>query len=69
MKFNNNDTMTSFRLPIDVDKKMDWVAEQRWTDKSSIYRDAVRKYLVDPDVQEYFTDEYIALNEHLRPTF
>ena len=61
--------MTSFRLPIDVDKKMDWVAEQRWTDKSSIYRDAVRKYLVDPDVQEYFTDEYIALNEHLRPTF
>jgi predicted transcriptional regulator len=69
MKFNNNDTMTSFRLPIDVDKKMDWVAEQRWTDKSSIYRDAVRKYLVDPDVQEYFTDDYIALNEHLRPTF
>ena len=69
MKFNNNDTMTSFRLPIDVDKKMDWVAEQRWTDKSSIYRDAVRKYLVDPDAQEYFTDDYIALNEHLRPTF
>lgn len=69
MKFRNNDTMTSFRLPVDVDKRMDWVASQRFTDKSSIYRDAVRKYLIAPDVQEMFTENYIALNAHHRPTF
>jgi predicted DNA-binding protein len=43
MQFKNNDTMVSFRIPTDVDARMDWISDQKWTDKSSIYRDAVRK--------------------------
>ena len=67
MKFRNNDTMVSFRIPSDVDARMDWISDQKWTDKSSIYRDAVRKYLTENE--DYFSDEYIQLNQHLQPSF
>ena len=51
MKFKNNDTMVSFRIPTEVDARMDWISTQKWTDKSSIYRDAVRKYLSENVIQ------------------
>ena len=66
MKFRNNDTMISFRIQSEVDAKMDWISTQKWTDKSSIYRDAVRAYLKENT--EYFSDEYLKLNEHLQPS-
>ena len=67
MQFKNNDTMVSFRIPTDVDARMDWISDQKWTDKSSIYRDAVRKYLKEN--QDLFSEEYINLNQHLQPNF
>lgn len=67
MQFKNNDTMVSFRILTDVDARMDWISDQKWTDKSSIYRDAVRKYLKEN--QDLFTEEYIQMNQHLQPNF
>lgn len=67
MKFKNNDTMVSFRIPTEVDARMDWISTQKWTDKSSIYRDAVRKYLTENE--DYFSEEFIQSNRHLQPTF
>ena len=28
MQFKNNDTMVSFRIPTDVDARMDWIGER-----------------------------------------
>ena len=67
MQFKNNDTMVSFRIPTDVDARMDCISDQKWTDKSSIYRDAVRKYLKEN--QDLFSEDYIQLNQHLQPNF
>lgn len=67
MQFKNNDTMVSFRIPTDVDARMDWISDQKWTDKSSIYRDAVRKYLKEN--QDFFTEDYFHLNQPLQPNF
>ena len=67
MKHKNKDTMVSFRIPQDVDTRMDYISTQRWTDKSSIYRDAVRNYLTENE--ELFTEEYCQLNAHLQPNY
>ena len=50
--------MVSFRIPQEVDTRMDYISTQRWTDKSSIYRDAVRKYLTENE--ELFTETELA---------
>jgi len=67
MQFKNNDTMVSFLNPTDVDAHMGWISDQEWTDKSSIYRDAVPKYLKEN--QDLFPEEYVQMNEHLKPNY
>ena len=67
MKHKNKGTMVSFRIHTDVDARMDYISTQRWTDKSSIYRDAVRKYLTENE--ELFNEEYCQLNAHLQPNY
>jgi predicted DNA-binding protein len=67
MRFKNQDTLISLRLPKEVDAKIDYLADQKWSDKSSIYREAIRDYLKKDEVKEYFSDEYLTLNSHLHP--
>ena len=62
MRFKNKDTLVSLRLPSEVDKKIQWIADQKYTDKSSIHRDALRVYLIEND--DFFTDAFIASNTH-----
>ena len=62
MRLRNQDTMVSIRLPKEVDTKIQWIADQKYTDKSSIHRDALRKYLIQN--QEFFTEEFISANSH-----
>ena len=50
--------MISLRLPSEVNKKIQWLADQKYTDKSSIHRDALRVYLIEND--DFFTDDYLA---------
>ena len=45
MRLRKQDVITSIRLPKEVDNKIQWIADQKYTDKSSIHRDALRKYL------------------------
>ena len=66
MKLDKKDVHVTFRIPADVDQRMDYMGEQFWTNKSSVYRDAVRLYLREH--AEYFTDEYMRLNQHHNPT-
>ena len=62
MRFKNQDTLISIRLPKEVDTKIQWIADQKYTDKSSIHRDALRMYLIQN--QEFFTEEFISQNSH-----
>ena len=62
MRLRNQETMVSIRLPKEVDTKIQWIADQKYTDKSSIHRDALRKYLIQN--QEFFTEEFISANSH-----
>ena len=62
MRFKNQDTLISIRLPKEVDTKIQWIADQKHTDKSSIHRDALRMYLIQN--QEFFTEEFISQNSH-----
>ena len=62
MRLRNQDTMVSIRLPKEVDTKIQWIADQKYTDKSSIHRDALRRYLIQN--QEFFTEEFISANSH-----
>ena len=64
MRFKNQDTLISIRLPKEVDAKIQWIADQKYTDKSSIHRDALRMYLIQN--QEFFTEEFISQNSHHR---
>ena len=64
MRFKNQDTLISIRLPKEVDTKIQWIADQKYTDKSSIHRDALRMYLIQN--QEFFTEEFISQNSHHR---
>lgn len=50
MRFKNQDTLISLRLPKEVDAKIDYLADQKWSDKSSIYREAIRDYLKKDEV-------------------
>ena len=67
MRFKNQDTLISLRLPKEVDAKIGYLADQKWSDKSSIYREAIRDYLKKDEVKEYFSEEYPSLNSHLQP--
>ena len=62
MRLRKHDVITSIRLPKEVDNKIQWIADQTYTDKSSIHRDALRRYLVQN--QEFFTEEFISANSH-----
>jgi len=62
MRFKNQDTLVSLRLPSEVDKKIQWIADQKYTDKSSIHRDALRVYLIDN--KDFFTDDFMTSNSH-----
>ena len=64
MRFKNQDKLISIRLPKEVDTKIQWIADQKYTDKSSIHRDALRMYLIQN--QEFFTEEFISQNSHHR---
>jgi len=60
MRLKEHDIITSIRLPKEVNNKIQWIADQKLTDKSSIHRDALRMYLIQN--QEFFTEEYISQN-------
>ena len=60
MRHKTQDVMTSVRLPKEMDTKLQWIADQKYTDKSSIHRDALRMYLIQN--QAFFTEEYITQN-------
>ena len=66
MKLDKKDVHVTFRIPADVDQKMDYMGDQFWTNKSSVNRDAVRLYLREH--AEYFTEEYQRLNQHHNPS-
>ena len=60
MRLKEHDIITSIRLPKEVNNKIQWIEDQKLTDKSSIHRDALRMYLIQN--QEFFTEEYISQN-------
>ena len=60
MRLKEHDIITSIRLPKEVNNKIQWIADQKLTDKSSIHRDALRMSLIQN--QEFFTEEYISQN-------
>ena len=66
-KINHNDQLISFRIPSMVDARMDFISEQRWTNKSSIYRDAVKEYLTNN--AEYFEEETIQSERLMKDDF
>ena len=66
-KINHNDSLISFRIPSMVDARMDFISEQRWTNKSSIYRDAVKEYLTNN--AEYFEEETIQSERLMKDDF
>ena len=52
--------MMSVRIPKSMDTKVQWIADQKLTDKSSIHRDALRMYFIQN--QEFFTEEFTSQN-------
>jgi predicted DNA-binding protein len=66
-KINHNDSLISFRIPSMVDARMDFISEQRWTNKSSIYRDAVKEYLTNN--ADYFEEETIQSERLIKDDF
>ena len=62
MKFNNNDRMISVRVPQDVYTKLDYIAEQNYTDLSSTIRQGCRKVIAENE--DILTDEYLNANRH-----
>ena len=62
MKFNNNDRLISFRVPQDVYTKLDYIADQNYTDLSSTIRQGLRSVITDNE--DILTDEYINANRH-----
>jgi len=66
-KLSQYNQLVSFRVPSTVDARMDFISEQRWTNKSSIYRDAVKEYLTNN--AEYFEEENIQTERLMRDDF
>ena len=62
MRFKNQDRAVNLRVPAEIYKKLDFIAEQRWTNVSSVIRNGIRKELEAND--ELFSDEYMNLNRH-----
>ena len=62
MRFNNNDRLISFRVPQDVYTKLDYIADQNYTDLSSTIRQGCRKVIAENE--DILTDEYINANRH-----
>lgn len=62
MKLNSKDRAVNLRVPAEIYEKLDFIAEQRWTNVSSVIRNGIRKELEAND--ELFSDEYINLNRH-----
>ena len=66
-KINHNDSLISFRIPSMVDARIEFISEQRWTNKSSIYRDAVKEYLTNN--ADYFEEETIQSERLMKDDF
>lgn len=62
MKLGNNDRAVNLRVPSEVFDRLEHIAEQRWTNVSSVIRNGIRKELEAND--ELFSEEYLNLNRH-----
>lgn len=67
MRFKNQDRAVNLRVPSDIYEKLDYIAEQRWTNISSVIRQGIRKELEAND--ELFSEEYLNLNRHHQRTY
>ena len=68
MKFNNNDRMISVRVPQEVYTKLDFIAEQNYTDLSSTIRQGLRSVITDNEDIHTFQYERVKDGQRVRQT-
>ena len=56
------DKVLTLRLPEEIYEKLDYIAEQKWTNISSVVRNGIRKELEANE--DLFSDEYIESQKH-----
>ena len=62
MRHTQKDKIFSLRIPESVYENISWIADQKYTDISSVVRNGIRKELADN--QELLDPEYIRKHQH-----